>query len=89
MVPHMEISNEFVAGYREALRDIKNHFGDSTLVYRGAFERFIEQQTERVDDFERVVGYLTPESDIGTDFCETIFGSGTGPQDGLRRVQDS
>lgn len=72
----MESTNatEFFAGYRAALTDLEQS-------HPGWMSDWISVQRKALDSIEqRLVAPV-----YGCDFCRTIIGSGTGPQDGLRR----
>ena len=73
-MPRME-SDAFAAGYQAALDDFAN-FARANFA-PGPQRRHIDGWIER------------KRGEYGSEFTQTIIGSGTGPQDGLRRGTDS
>lgn len=75
-------SNEFCAGYRQALKDLQARIDDiaaqgCTMTHYD-ISYWIAQRRE----------YLKSAA-FGSDFTQTITGTSTGPQDGLRRGADT
>lgn len=72
----MDRSKEFAAGYTAALDDLQALF-DTHSRRLGSppnqqyVERWIEGQRRKAGEF-------------GSDFTQTVFGSGTGPREGIR-----
>lgn len=75
-------STEFCSGYRQALDDLEARLdafrATGTSMFNYDVSYWIETRREHLD-----------KSTFGGDFCKTITGASTGPQDGLRSGADT
>lgn len=82
----MESVDNFAAGYTEALDDLERLLQREVFYWSDEqfIRKFIRRKRGAIQAFKRA-----GDRSFGSEFTQTIVGSSTGPQDGLRRGTDS
>lgn len=78
--------NEFADGYEAALNDVESKVREfreaGVLMVTMDIEYLLSNRRLALASFRQITSVPVK---FGSEFCKTIYGTSTGPQDGLRR----